>query len=101
MRDLRKLVSALVIVSFSVAALLGIAALLGGGEFGDTQAQVLLTTVVVGMESVAVLCYLGLVGHRLVLVGLMGAASSAVATALALWLTWGGPDGSTIWQAFA
>ena len=100
MRDLRRLVSSLVIVSFSFAALLGIAALLGGGGFGETEAQVLLTTVIIGVESVAVLCYLGLAGHRLAAVGAAGAVVSVVATMLALWLTWGDDGSTTVWRAF-
>jgi hypothetical protein len=100
MRDLRRLVSTVVIVSFSFAALLGIIALVGGGSFGETEGRVLLTTVIVGVESVAALCYLGLAGHRLALIGAMGGLVSAAATALALWLTWGGDDSTVLWQAF-
>ncbi|WP_243059563.1 CopG family transcriptional regulator [Nocardioides sp. SR21] len=101
MRDLRRLVAAVVIVSFSLAALLGIAVLVGAGEFGDTEAQVLLTTVIVGFESVAALCYLALAGHRLALVGVAGGVVSLVATALALWLTWiEGYGDAQVWQAF-
>lgn len=100
MSDLRRLVSTTVIVSFSLAALLGILALLGGGSFGETEGRVLLTTVIVGVESVAALCYLGLAGQRLAPIAAAGGVVSIAATVLALWLTWGG-DGSTwLWQAF-
>ena len=64
MKDFRRIVVTLVIGSFSVAALLGIIALLGGGELGETEGRVLLTTVIVGVESIAVLCYLAVAGHR-------------------------------------
>lgn len=101
MKDLRRLVATLVIVSFSIAALMGIAALLGGGDFGETEGRILLTTVIVGSESVAVLCYLALAGHRFVAVGVVGAAVSLVAFGTALWLTWGvrdNIDGSEPWE---
>lgn len=101
MRDLRKLVSAVVIGSFSVAAALGIAAILGGGVFGETDLNVLITTVIVGCESIAVLCYLGLAGHRLAVVGAVGGLTSIVATASALVMTWSETlGGDHTWQAF-
>ncbi len=88
MKDLRRLVIVVVIGSFSLAALLGILALLSG-EFGDDQARVLLTTVIVGVESTVVLCLLALAGHPWVPVSWFGAAASVVATGAALALTWG------------
>ena len=100
MSDLRRLVSTTVIVSFSLAALLGILALLGGGSFGETECRVLLTTVIVGVESVAALCYLGLAGQRLAPIAAAGGVVSIAATVLALWLTWGGDDSTWLWQAF-
>jgi hypothetical protein len=101
MRDLRKLVSALVICSFSFAALLGIGAILSGGAFGETEVNVLITTVIVGCESVAALCYLGLAGHRLAVVGAAGGLTSIVATASALIMTWSDSvGGEHTWQVF-
>jgi hypothetical protein len=88
MRDLRRIVASIVIGSFSIAALLGILALLGPGEFGETQGRVVLTTVVVGLESLAVLCYLALAGHRMAGVGAAGGVVSLVCAATALWLVW-------------
>lgn len=100
MKDLRKLVVWLVVGSFSIAALMGIIALLGG-DFGETQAQVLLTTVIVGAESIAVLCYLSVAGRPTAAVGLLGGLVSLVPFGLALALTWGGYDGgSPIWEIF-
>lgn len=87
MKDLRRIVSAVVIGSFSVAALLGIAALLGG-SFGDTQARVLLTTVVIGLESIAVLCYLSTAGRPFAAVGLLGFLVSLVPFLLGLGIIW-------------
>lgn len=102
MKDLRRLVVTLVIGSFSLAALLGIVALLGGGDFGETEGRILLTTIIVGVESVAVLCYLSVSGSRWSAVGAVGAAGSLVAFGLALWMTWSEMlvDGDGPWKAF-
>lgn len=89
MKELRRYVVTAVIGSFSLAALMGILALLGAGEFGDGEARVLMTTVVVGIESVAMLCYLALAGHQLAAIGGVGATVSLVATASALASVWG------------
>lgn len=88
MKDFRRAVGAIVIASFSVAALLGIVALLSGGEFGETQVKVLLTTVTVGATSLAALCYLAVVGHRLAAVGVVGALSALICAGTALWWIW-------------
>jgi len=90
MRDLRRAVVNSIIGSFSLAALVGIVALLGGGSFGQTEGRILLTTLIVGLQSVAALCYLSLSGHRLAPVGVAGGVVSVVASGLALVLTWGG-----------
>ncbi len=100
MKDLRRLVVTLVIGSFSVAALLGIIALLGGGELGETEGRVLLTTVIVGVESIAVLCYLAVAGTRAALAGPAGGLVSLVPFSLALWLTWGGSEPEQVWDIF-
>lgn len=91
-----------IIVSFGVSALLGIIALLGGGEFGRTQSNVLTSTVIVGLESLAVLCYLTLAGHRTAWVGLVGGVVSLVCAGTALWWVWGTWEfGNEPWQLFA
>ena len=101
MKDFRRLVITLVIGSFSVAALLGIIALLGGGELGETEGKVLLTTVIVGVESIAVLCYLAVAGRPTAIIGLAGALASLVPFGIALALTWGGYDGDApVWDVF-
>jgi hypothetical protein len=97
MKEIRSVVVAAVIGSFSIAALLGILALLGAGEFGEGEARILLTTVVVGVESVAVLCYLALAGHRFAAVGGVGAVVSLVAAGTALTMVWSG-EGDGSWQ---
>lgn len=102
MLDLRSIVVKLVIGSFSIAAVLGIAALLGG-SFGDTEVRVLMTTMIVGTESVAVLCYLAVAGGRATWVGLIGGAFSLVPFGIALWLTWSDFEtdvSDTVWDTF-
>lgn len=89
MKDLRRTVVIVVIVSFSVAALMGIAALLGAGAFGETEGRVLLTTVIVGVAATTVLALLTVAGHPWAPLGLVGGAAALVATACALTLTWG------------
>jgi hypothetical protein len=101
MKDVRRVVVTLVIGSFSVAALLGIIALIGGGELGETEGKVLLTTVIVGVESIAVLCYLAVSGRPTTVVGLVGALVSLLPFGIALALTWGGYDGDApVWDVF-
>jgi hypothetical protein len=100
MKDFRRIVTAVVIGSFSIAALLGIIALLGGGELGVTEGRVLLTTVVVGVESIATLCYLAVAGKASALVGMAGGLVSLVPFSLALWLTWGGDEPEAVWDVF-
>lgn len=101
MKNLRGVVTKLVIASFSIAALLGIAALILGGGIGETEANILLTTVIVGAESVAVLCYLSVAERRTAWVGVVGAGVSVVPFVLGLLLTWAEiDDNEGLWQAF-
>ncbi|MDP2773703.1 MAG: ribbon-helix-helix domain-containing protein [Nocardioides sp.] len=99
----RKVIVTVTIVSFSVAALLGVLALLGG-DFGDTQVRVLLTTLTVGVVSIAVLCYLSTAGTPFQLVGVLGGASVLVPLTTALLMIWGSDPGGryddAVWQAF-
>jgi len=101
MKNLRGLVVKLVIGSFSLAALLGIIALLAGGDLDGTPGKVLFTTLVVGVESVAVLCYLSAAGARFAVIGLLGGLVSLVPFGISLWLIWLEPDtsGDWIWKA--
>ena len=102
MKELRSLVVKLVIASFSTAALLGIIALLAGGSFGGTEGRVLLTTVIVGVTSIAALCYLATAGKPFQVVGMVGGVVSLVPFAIALWLTWAdsAEPGDTLFRAF-
>lgn len=96
----RRIIVAVIIVSFSIAALSGIAVLLGS-ELGPTAWRVLTTTSVVGAFSVAVLCCVSLVGRRLQAVGYIGAGISVVAAVLVLVAVWGEPawEGQVFWDS--
>ena len=84
----RRVAATLTIGSFSVAALMGILALLGGGSFGDNEARVLLTTLIVGSASICVLCYLATAGTRWAPVGATGGVVVLLPTITALLLVW-------------
>jgi hypothetical protein len=86
--DVRRVVLAVTISSFSIAALMGIGALLGAGDFGETSVRVLLTTVVVGCASVVTLCCLAAVAGRFHLVGVTGFLLTLATTGLGLVLVW-------------
>ncbi len=87
--DLRRLVLGLTIGSFSIAALLGVIALLGGGEFGETQGRVLGTTITIGVACVAVLCCLATGGTAYSRLGVLGGFAVVWPTAQSLMLVWG------------
>jgi hypothetical protein len=99
----RRAIVTVTIASFSVAALLGVLALLGG-DFGDTQVRVLLTTVTVGVVSIAVLCYLSTAGTPWQVVGALGGVSVLVPLGTALALIWVeerlGSNDDALWQGF-
>jgi len=86
----------LTVGSFSVAALLGVVALLSGGTFGRTEGRILLTTLLVGVASVAVLCYLATAGTPAQAVGVAGGVVVVVPVVTALVQVWAdlGPDAS-------
>ena len=85
---IRRWIVRVTIGSFSLAALLGIIALLGGGEFGETEGQILMTTLLVGVVSIAVLCYLATAGHRSQPVGIAGGVTVVVPLVAGLVLIW-------------
>ena len=86
----RHLVLRLTIGSFSVAAVMGVAALLRPGHFGSTEGRILLTTLVIGAASVLMLCYLA-VGDapRRRWVGIAGGGAALVAMVALLVMLWG------------
>ncbi|ALJ21107.1 hypothetical protein [Microbacterium sp. No. 7] len=96
---LRRVIVTVIVVSFALAALGGIAVLLGA-ELGSAAGQVLATTAVVGAFSVAVLCCAALIGRRVQLVGVIGVLVSVLAAVLVIVLIWGEPrsDGFFQWM---
>jgi F0F1-type ATP synthase assembly protein I len=92
-----------VVGSFSLAALLGVAALLAPGRFGSVQGRILLTTVIVGASSVLVLCDLAVGGARQRWVGLLGGLAALVATCsllLIVWAYWQHDPGRALTRTF-
>ncbi len=98
----RSLVVWVTLGSFSLAALMGVAALLGPGDFGETQGRVLLTTLVVGVTSIAVLCYLATAGRPSQPVGVAGAIVVLVPLLTSLAMIWAdlGSAGEGVVKAF-
>lgn len=105
MSTLQKFALRLTILSFGIAAAMGIAALLMG-EFGDLQARVLGTTFSIGVMSVAILCYLAprnKIGTQLGIIGFItGLASLAIALVLIWFETyeWGSSIEETLYKSF-
>lgn len=96
----RRIIVAVIVVSFSAAAISGIVVLLGA-ELGPTAWRVLSTTSVAGAFSVAVLCCVSLAGRRLQTVGYVGAGVSVLAAVLVLVAVWGQPawDAEGFWDS--
>jgi len=102
---LRRTALFLTIGSFSIAALMGVIALLAGGDFGEGEAKVLLTTLVVGCASICVLCYLATGGTPYRVVGVIGGFVVVVPVTTALMLVWRDWDlfdepSEWIWKSF-
>ena len=96
---LRRTAVVFVIVSLSLAALLGIVTLFTG-EFGEVQAKVMLTTLLVAGFSITALCHLAVVGRAPRLVGYIGVGVSGVALLLGLVLLWRSWENwSDVWEA--
>lgn len=76
------------VTSFSLAALMGVVALLAGGAFGETEAKILFTTLLVGVVSVTVLCYLATAGTPSQPVGVAGGLAVPVPLVAALTMIW-------------
>jgi hypothetical protein len=88
----RRVVVALTIGSFSIAALMGVAALLGAGDFGTPELRILATTLLMGCSSVVVLCYLASTGTPYAVFGALGGIADAIAVVTALTMIWGNGD---------
>ncbi len=98
---IRTIIIRLTIGSFSIAALMGIFALLKGGEFSETQGNVLMTTLLVGVVSIAILCYLTTAGTPSQPVGILGGIVVPIPTVLCLVLIWfnDGTGNDWLWKA--
>jgi hypothetical protein len=99
-RQLRRVIVRVTIGSFSVAALMGIAALLAGGSFGETEGRILLTTLLVGVVSVGVLCYLATAGRPFQPVGVAGGAVVLVPFVTGLVMIWSSADSEPLGRTF-
>lgn len=86
---LRRTLVWLIVASFGVAAVLGIAVLLAG-ELGETANRVLVTTVTIGAFSVAVLCGATLLGRPPQAVGIAGVVVSILTAGYFTALIWNG-----------
>ncbi|RZS59351.1 hypothetical protein EV141_0572 [Microcella putealis] len=92
-----------IIISFSAAALVGIVALLGG-DFGETQGRVVLTTVLVGAFSITALCHLAVADRAMrvvAAVGLLASAAGLVFGLVLIWRDWDAPGFDDWLRAFA
>ncbi|MFD1859681.1 hypothetical protein EHW97_00795 [Aeromicrobium camelliae] len=97
MESLRRIVAWLVIGAFSVAAAFGIYALLSPGPFGSFEADILLTTLVVGLASLAALCHLTSASSRWWPVGALAAAVTVVPVLMSLAMIWLNVSGQEAW----
>ncbi|MER5671815.1 hypothetical protein [Pseudonocardia alni] len=88
-RGARRAMIVAVVASLLVASLCGIVALLGGG-FGDLQARIVATTLIVAAFGTSALCHLAVVTRAVRALGFAGLAASVAAAGAALWLVWGG-----------
>ncbi|MFN3708418.1 hypothetical protein [Microcella sp.] len=91
-----------IIISFSAAAVVGIVALLGG-DFGETQGKILLTTVLFGAASITALCHLAIADRSMRIVaaaGLLASLAALVTGMVLIWRDWNLPDLDTWLQAF-
>ncbi|MGH3348097.1 MAG: ribbon-helix-helix protein, CopG family [Nocardioides sp.] len=85
---LRRVVVWVTIGSFSIAALMGVVALLGGGSFGAAEGRILGTTLAVGCTSVAMLCYLATSDTPYAAVGAVGGVLVLAPFAVSLIIIW-------------
>lgn len=91
-----------IVASLSITALIGIATLLIG-DFGEVQSKIMLTTLVIGIYSIVLLCDLAVAGRRFEWAGYSGVLVSTVALVTCLMLVWGdfsGVGSEWIWKTF-
>lgn len=90
-RGARRAMIVAVVASLLAASLCGIVALLGGG-FGDLQARIVATTLIVAAFGTSALCHLAVVTRAVRVLGFAGLAASVIAAGAALWLVWSGDE---------
>ncbi|GAA1379213.1 hypothetical protein GCM10009613_01540 [Pseudonocardia kongjuensis] len=86
-RGVRRAMIVAVVGALLVASLLGIVALLGG-DFGELQFRIVLTTLVVAAFGTTALCHLAVVTRAVRVVGFAGIVAGAGAAICALALIW-------------
>jgi hypothetical protein len=87
LKGVRRIAVIVIIVSVSLAALVGIITVLTG-DFGDTQAKILGTTSLVAGLSITALCHLAIVGRQIRFAGYAGLLASVVAFGAGVFLIW-------------
>lgn len=86
-RTTRRVAVIVIIVSLSVAALIGIVTLLVG-SFGDVQSKTMMTTLVVGLFSMLTLADLAVAGRRFQWSGYIGILAAVIGLVMGLYLVW-------------
>ena len=86
-KGVRRIAIWTVIISLVITALIGIYTIVGG-EFGETQSKVMLTTLAVAGFSILALCHLAVFGRDVKVFGWVGIGTSGVALGLAATLIW-------------
>jgi hypothetical protein len=100
LRALRRVAVICIIVSLSITALIGIATLLGG-DFGEVQGKIMMTTLVIGTFSVLALADLAVAGRRFEWCGYVGILAAFVGLVMGLYLVWAESDpGEGFWKTF-
>lgn len=90
-QNLRRVFLWAIIISFALAALAGIAALLGA-ELGETGFRVIGSTTVVGAHGLAMLCCAAVFDRAERVIGVVGVAVSILSLGLSLVLIWSEMD---------
>jgi hypothetical protein len=100
LRALRRVAVICIIVSLSITALIGIATLLGG-DFGEVQGKIMMTTLVIGTFSVLALADLAVAGRRFEWSGYIGILAAFVGLVMGLYLVWSASEpGAVFWKTF-
>jgi hypothetical protein len=97
---IRRVAVVCIVVSLSLTAVIGIITLLGG-DLGQAQSRVMLTTLVVGAFSVLALADLAVAGRRFQWCGYVGIAAAVAGLVMGLYQVWSESElGETFWKSF-